>query len=344
MKRILYLEIFIFLIFVNACTIKKHEPVTRSDFLLNTIVELTLYEDEKTSEIMLSDMFTEIRNCENRYSRYVLDSDIAKINENPGVPVSVSKDTIDMIEKSIYFSEISNGLFDISIGALVDLWNINSDNPRIPQQHEINAAIQDIDYKEIILDKENITVTLSKSGILIDTGAIAKGYITDRLVMYLKEKKVDSAILNLGGNLYLFGSKKDGSAWNIGIRNPFGYQGDYIGTISIKNLSVVTSGIYERYFESDGLRFHHILNPMTGYPENNNLASVSIITESSTTADGLSTTTFLLGLKDGMALVEELDGVEAIMVTRDKKIYLSSGIKNSEMRFKLTNEEYTIAK
>jgi len=193
------------------------------------------------------------------------------------VPVSVSKDTIDMIEKSIYFSEISNGLFDISIGALVDLWNINSDNPRIPQQHEINAAIQDIDYKEIILDKENITVTLSKSGILIDTGAIAKGYITDRLVMYLKEKKVDSAILNLGGNLYLFGSKKDGSAWNIGIRNPFGYQGDYIGTISIKNLSVVTSGIYERYFESDGLRFHHILNPMTGYPENNNLASVSII-------------------------------------------------------------------
>ncbi|MDD4295641.1 MAG: FAD:protein FMN transferase [Ruminiclostridium sp.] len=344
MKRLLYLVIFLLLFIVNACTIKNFEPVVRSNFLLNTIVEITLFEDEKNSEIMLSDMFNEIQIYENKYSRYVLGSDIAKINESPGVPVSVSKDTIDMIEKSIYFSEISNGLFDISIGALVDLWNINSDNPRVPQQNEIYAAMQNVDYKDIILDKENSTVTLSKNGVLLDTGALAKGYITDKLVMYLKEKKVDSAILNLGGNLYLYGSKKDGSAWNIGIRNPFGYQGDYIGTVSVKNLSVVTSGIYERYFEEDGIRYHHILNPMTGYPENNNLASVSIITESSTMADGLSTTTFLLGLKEGMALVESLEGVEAIMVTRDKKIYLSSGIKNGEMRFKLTNEDYTLVK
>ena len=343
MKRLLFLMIFIFLILINACAIKKPEPVIRSDFLLNTIVEITLYENEKNSEIMLDDMFNEIRNCENRYSRYIPDSDITRINENTGVPVSVSKDTFDLIEKSIYFSEISNGLFDISIGSLVDLWNINNDNPRIPQQHEIDAAMQNIDYKEIVLDKENSTVLLSKSGLLIDTGAIAKGYITDRLVMYLNEKKVASAILNLGGNLYLYGSKKDGSAWNIGIRNPFGYQGDYIGTVSVTNLSVVTSGIYERYFELDGLRYHHILNPLSGYPENNNLASVSIITKSSALADGLSTTTFLLGLKEGMALIEKLDDVEASMVTRDKKIYLSSGIKNGETRFKLTNEEYTLA-
>lgn len=344
MKRFLYLGIFIFLMLATACGIRNPESVSRSDFLLNTIVEITLYDDNKTSQIMLNDMFTEISNCENRYSRHISGSDIAQINENSGKPVSVSKDTVDMIEKSISFSKMSGGLFDISIGALVDLWDINGENPSIPQQSDIDNVLQDIDYRKISFNQEDNTVTIPRGGMQIDTGAIAKGFITDRLVMYLKGKKVASAILNLGGNLYLYGSKQDGSAWNIGIRNPFGFQGDYLGTVSIKNMSVVTSGIYERYFEMDGMRYHHILNPMTGYPENNILASVSILAESSTLADGLSTTAFLLGLEEGMALIERIDGVETIMVTKDKKIYLSSGIRNGEIPFKLTNEEYVIVK
>lgn len=343
MKRLLLLTVFI-LIISASCTGKNQKPVSRSDFLLNTIVEITLYEDEKVSNQLLDDMFNEIRDCENRYSRHIPGSEISRVNENRGEHVPVSEDTMDLIEESFYFSEISGGLFDISIGALVDLWNINGENPRIPQQAEIDAVLKDIDYKKIALDKENKTIAIPGTTMLIDTGAIAKGYITDRLVMYLRERQVDSAILNLGGNLFLCGRKKDGSLWNVGIRDPFGFQGEYVGTVSIENLSVVTSGIYERYFEEGGVRYHHILHPNTGFPENNALASVSILTESSTLADGLSTTAFLLGLDNGMALIESLEGVEAIMVTKDKKIHLSSGIKNGVIPFKLTNEEYTVEK
>ncbi len=351
MKRFFCNVILVFFILSTACGIKNYDPVTKSEFLLNTIVEITLYEDRETSRIMLDDMFTEIRNCEKRYSRHIKGSEIAQINENPGSPVQVSEDTMDMIKKSIHFSNISKGLFDISIGALVDLWDINGDNPHIPLPSELDNVRKSIDYRKISLDEVSNAITIPKGGMSLDTGAIAKGFITDRLVTYLKEKKAKSAVINLGGNLYLYGGKQDGSAWNIGIRNPFGYQGDYLGTVSVENMSVVTSGIYERYFDIDGQRYHHILNPTTGYPENNTLASVSILSESSTTADGLSTATFLLGLEDGMALIEEMDGVQAIMVTMDKKIFLSSGIKDgssgiksSEIPFKITNEEYTIAK
>jgi len=343
MKRFLFFLIFI-LIIMTSCGSKNQKSVSRSDFLLNTIVEITLYEDEKASNQMLDEMFNKIRVYENRYSRHMADSEIAKINESRGKKVPVSNDTMDMIEKSLYFSTLSDGLFDIGVGALVDLWDINGENPHKPQQAEIDAVLKDIDYRKITLDKENNTISIPNTSMLIDSGAIAKGYITDRLVMYLKEKNVDSALLNLGGNLYLYGSKKDGSPWNIGIRNPFGFQGDYIGTVTIKNLSVVTSGIYERYFEENGVRYHHIFNPRTGYPEENNLASVSILAESSTMADGLSTATFLLGLEDGMALIESLDGIEAIMVTKDNKIHLSSGIKNGNIPFTLTKKEFTVVK
>ncbi|NLY17431.1 MAG: FAD:protein FMN transferase [Clostridiaceae bacterium] len=343
MKRLIFCMVFI-LIITSSCIKKNPESVSRSDFLLNTIVEISLYEDEKTSNQMLDEMFEEIRRCENKYSRYTQESEMARINENRGCQVKVSEDTMEIIEKSLYFSEISGGLFDITIGALVDLWNINGDNPRIPQQEEIDAILKDIDYTKIILDKENNTISIPDTTMQIDTGAIAKGYITDRLVMYLNEKKVDSAILNLGGNLYLYGRKKDGSLWKVGIRDPFGLQGEYLGTVSVENLSVVTSGIYERYFEENGERYHHILNPHTGFPENNMLASVSILAESSTLADGLSTTASLLGPEEAMALIENMDGVEAIMITKDKKIYLSSGIKNGEIPFNLINKEYTVIK
>lgn len=179
-------------------------------------------------------------------------------------------------------------------------------------------------------------------GMSLDTGAIAKGFITDRLVSVLRERKIESALLNLGGNLYLYGTKPDGSDWTIGIRDPFGLQGDYMATVSLKDTSIVTSGIYERYFEADGKRYHHILNPKTGYPEDNELASVSIISPSSTMCDGLSTTCFLLGLGKGMELIESLENAEAIMITRDKKVYLSSGLKNGKIPFKLVDTNYTV--
>lgn len=307
---------------------------------MNTVVEITIY--DKNSQKLVKELFNEIQTMENKYSRYIAGSEISKVNENPGIPISVSEDTFSLVEQSLYFSTISNGLFDISIGPLVDLWDINSETPKVPLQSEIDSAKERVDYRNISIDTDNRTISVAE-GISLDTGAVAKGFITDNLVSILRQKKVESALLNLGGNLYLHGLKPDGSFWTVGIRNPFGLQGDYIATVSLKDMSIVTSGIYERFFEKDGKRYHHIINPKTGYPEDNELASVSILSPSSTKCDGLSTACFLLGLNDGMELIEKLDDVEAIMITKDKEVYLSSGIKNGEIALKLIDTEFTIA-
>ena len=338
LKKAFLLVLCLSLLATTACMQAK--PVKESRFLLNTVVEITIYDRDPKN--LVNELFKEIQTMEDRYSRYVPDSEISKINNNPVTAVNVSEDTLELIEQSLFFSTISDGLFDISIGPLVDIWGINQENPKVPSQAEIDSAKEKIDFRKISLNKENRTVSVA-DGMSIDTGGIAKGFITDRLMSILREKNIDSALLNLGGNLYLHGTKPDGSLWNVGIRNPYGLQGDYIGIVSVKDISIVTSGIYERYFEEDGKRYHHILNPKTGYPEDNELASVSIFSSSSVLCDGLSTTCFLLGLSDGMELIESLDDVEAIMVTRDKKVYLSDGIKNGRIQFKLTNTEFMVA-
>lgn len=329
---------------LSGCNTKKNAPVKGSQFLLDTIIEITLYDEENLAKALLDQLFQEIQNSENKYSRHIEGSEVSMVNCNLGTPVAVSEDTLDLVQKSLYFSSLSNGLFDVSIGPLVDLWDISGEKPRVPPQSEINAALDKIDYHKVKVDKEKGTILIPGSGMSLDVGAIAKGYITDNLVRILRDKGISSALLNLGGNLYLLGSKTDGTAWNVGIRNPYGLQGDYIGLVSVKDTSVVTSGIYERYFDENGKRYHHILNPKTGWPEENNLASVAIVCPSSATADGLSTTVFLLGLEKGMELIESQEDTEAILVTKDKKIYLSSGIRNGQIPFELTNREYTIVK
>jgi len=338
LKKICIIVIcLIFLTFTAACGQAK--PLKETRFLLDTVIEITIY--DKDSQKIMEELFELIKEMENKYSRYIEGSEISKINNSPGTFVKVSEDTLDLISQGLYFGTLSDGLFDISIGPLIDSWGINQENPKVPSQAEIDSAKERIDFRNIKINRENMTVSI-EDGMSIDTGAVAKGFITDRLVSFLREKNVKSALLNLGGNLYMHGTKPDGSDWKIGVRDPYGLQGDYIAIISLKDMSVVTSGIYERYFEADGKRYHHILNPKTGYPEDNELASVSIISPSSTTCDGLSTTCFLLGLKDGMELIESLDNTEAIMITRDKKIYLSSGFKNGKIPFKLISSDYTV--
>ena len=343
-KTYLFFLLILLILFQASCKslIYGNNPVKESRFMLNTIVEITLYEKEKYSRVIFDDLFGEIQKYENKYSRHVSESEITAVNNNAGRPVKVSDETIEIVRSSFSFSDMSEGLFDISIGPLVDLWDIKASNPHLPSEKEIEHALEKVDYNKVIIDSDNNTLFLSEQGMSIDLGAIAKGFITDKLVEYLSKTKIRSAMLNLGGNLHLYGSKPDGSLWQIGIRNPYGSQGDYIGIIQVKNTSVVTSGIYERYFEIENKRYHHILNPKTGYPEANNIASVSVICPSSTMADGLSTTVFLLGVDKGVKLIESLEKTEAIIITKDKKVFLSSGIKNGNISFKLTDKTFEI--
>ena len=319
----------------------QQEPVKRTEMLMGTVISVTLY--DSTDESILDKVFDKVKNLEETFSINETGTEVDKINDNAGIePVKVSDDTIEVVKEGIYYSDLSHGKFDITIGPLVKLWNI-PDRPTedIPTQDELNVVLPLTNYKDVVIDEANKTVFLTRPGMMLDLGGIAKGYAADVISKMLTDEGVKSAIIDLGGNIFAHGEKVSGDAWKIGIQNPFSNRGEIVGAISVKNKSIVTSGIYERYIEVDGVKYHHILNPETGYPYENDIAGITIISDKSTTGDALSTSVFALGIEEGMKFVEELDDVDAIFVTKEKGIYVTSGIKdNFELRdenFKLMN-------
>lgn len=329
-------------VFLFGCSnnenIKSDLPISKTDFHLGTVITIKIY--DKEDEAILEKAFERIKDIENKMSKDIEDSEVSKINENAGLDfVEISEDTYNVIEKSIYYSEISKGYFDITIGPLVKLWNIGSENARVPSQEEINTNLNKIDYKNILLNKENNSVMLKDNDMILDLGGIAKGYIADEIVKLLKDNEVNSAIIDLGGNIFALGNKDINKKWTIAIQNPFSIRGEYIGIIEVENSSIVTSGVYERFLEYEGKKYHHILNPYTGYPVENDLSGVSIISDKSIDGDALSTSIFSLGLKDGIELVENIDGVEAVFITNDKEVYITSGLKDV---LQVTDKEFKI--
>ncbi len=298
------------------------EPISRNGFYFDTIISITLYDSSKTEE--LEHCFSMAETYEQYFSTRIPDSDISKINAAAGKPVQVHEETLELIQKGITYAQLSNGKFDISIGKLTDLWDFQAKTPSVPDAKAAAAAADTIDYRKIQINGNEIS--LSDPDTAIDLGGIAKGYIADKMKSYLLSQGVTSGLINLGGNVLTIGEKADGSAYSIGIQRPFDETGASIASVSVKDRSVVTSGIYERCFEQGGIRYHHILDTETGYPYDNGLLSVSIICEDSTDGDALSTTCFALGLTQGMKLVESLEQTEAIFITSDEKLHTSSGI------------------
>ncbi len=321
---------------------KKVNIYSKTMYYLGTVNEVTIYtksNEAKANEI-LSKCENIIKDIDNKMNPYTISSDIYKINQSAGKkPIKISKDTFKVIKTSIQYCEVSNDSFDTTIGALVQLWNIGNENAKVPTQKEVNALLPYVDYKNIILDEKNSTVMLKNPKTKIDLGGIAKGYATDKVVEYLEDQKIEGAIINLGGNIFTLGTKDGKNKFNIGIQDPTKPRGNSIGSITTTNNSVVTSGIYERYIEKDGIIYHHILNPKTGYPVENNLSSVTIISNSSINCDALSTTAFSLGLEKGLKLIKETPNTEAIFITKDKQIYTTPTLKDS---FKLTDSSFTI--
>jgi len=318
----------------------ENEPVSKTEFALGTVVTIKIYDD--TTEEVFNEVFQKIREIENKMTINGEESEIIDINTKAGKEfVKVSDETFDVINRGKYFSQLSGGRFDISVGPLVKLWNIGTEYARVPTDEEINGKKRLVDYNNVILNEDEKTVMLGEEGMILDLGGIAKGYAADKVVEILKENNVKHAIINLGGNVFAYGNKPDGNPWKIGIQNPKSTRGEYIGTAEVVNKTVVTSGIYERFIEENGKRYHHILDPETGYPVENNLAGVSIIADSSIDADSLSTSVFALGLEEGMSLIEKLDNVDAVFITIDSKVYITSGLKNNfkllDSNFKLMN-------
>ena len=312
----------------------KVEDLPLSSVTVNTLIKhniLTLADIVSTSDKTIKS----IKNIGDK--RF---EEISKIKDKAGSDyVRVSDDTFKVIKEAIDFSKASNDTFDISIGPIIDLWGIGTDNAKVPTKEDIQSKLSLVNYKNILLDENTHSVKLSKKNMKIDLGGIAKGYAADKIYAYLKEENLESALINLGGNIYALGTKSNNQPFSIGIQDPTKARGNSIGNIKISNKSVVTSGIYERYLEFNDKIYHHMLDPHTGYPFDNNLSSVTIVSDTSMICDALSTTTFGLGIEGGMKLIDDMDGVDAIFITKDKKVYLSKNLKGS---FNLTDTSFTI--
>jgi thiamine biosynthesis lipoprotein len=320
---------------LSGCSQKPTEPYSESTFALDTIITITLFEE---NDDLMNDVFNLIDDYESLLSRHIQGSETDQINTLvPNQSMVLSPDMLEVITSAISYSKLSNGLFDITIGPLSKLWQIGSDAPdqKPPTELEIAVALEKVGYRHLIINDD--ALTLSSDNVTIDLGGIAKGFIADKIVELLVERDISQAILNLGGNVYVHGTRTPTTPYVVGIQNPDSGLGAILGKLSLSNSSVVTSGIYERFFIYEDITYHHILDPRSGYPINNSLKSVSIISRSSMDGDALSTTLFLMGLDEGFALAESLDGIDAIFVTHDNHVFITSELKDN---FELTNENF----
>lgn len=332
---------YTFLLFLTAglltgCSSAPKDPIEISSFKLNTVVSIKIY--DSTDEQLLKDCLAICDKYELLFSRTKKESEIYQLNHGLLADASgaspVSEDTLELLNAGLKYCDLSEGKFDIAITPLTELWDFTAANPSVPDVSLIEDAITRVNYQDILLEENQ--VTFAKENMGIDLGAIAKGYIADQIKEYLLSKGVKSAMINLGGNVLCVGNKPDGSPFKIGIQKPFADRNETIATMDISDKSVVSSGIYERFFEQDGVLYHHILNPETGYPYENNLIAVTIISDKSVDGDGLSTSCFALGLEKGLELVNSLENVHAIFITNDDEIHYS---ENFESLFNVQKSE-----
>lgn len=302
---------------------RKDSSASVSDvgFYFDTVVELRLNGTDDHG--LIDECFRQMSEYESLLSRTREGSDVWRINHSRGSSVEVSDDTAALISLAQDYYELSDGAFDITVAPFTALWDFQDQPGSIPADSDLAAAQTHVGFP--LLHIEGNTVTLSDPDAAVDLGGIAKGYIADRLKEFLKSRGISSGYINLGGNVLTIGTKPGGVPWNIGIRKPFAEASELIRTVEADDISIVTSGTYERYFEKDGTIYHHILDPASGWPVQNGLQSVTVLSSSSAEGDALSTTCFVLGLERGMELVESLDGIEAMFITDDQELHCSGG-------------------
>lgn len=332
--------------------------ISKTGFYLDTLCTITIFgiedtdgslsqldDEERQRQVLLliTDAFKLCDSYEKLLSKTIESSEISKINNAGGKPVEVSEETAELIRKGIEYGERSNGAFDITIGKATELWGFREAEGeeqsesgmvgRVPDADELREVMKHIDYRQVKLNGS--AIQLADPDMELDLGGIAKGYIADKLTEFLQDRGVTSAIVDLGGNIVAIGGKAESlisdseaesTDFTVGIKDPSSDVGELLGTLPVKDKTVVTSGTYERYFVENGKSYHHILNSSTGYPTDTDVLSVTIIADKGHSADcdGLSTSCLALGLEKGTELIRQTEGVEAIFVDTDGEIYKSS--------------------
>lgn len=343
MRRIISLLLtLIIIVTCSSCGFKKAEnkPYSITFQCFDTICSITIYDEKPKKDLeKIADKLE--KKCIHYDSLYNLDDSRYSVEFHnsdgsftyiEGVHFSNKKNAVrtigfgeedEPLYDSIKYSKMTDGAFDVTIAPLVKLWNINGKDFKIPSDKQIKKQLKYVDYKQIDDSPGNYYV-LTKMG-SIDFGGIAKGFISDLLVTELKENKIKSALIDLGGNIYTYG-KKNNSLFKVGIKKPF-TNNELSATVKAKDKAIITAGIYQRYHKKDGKIYSHIINPKTGYPINNDLNAVTVISDNGTAADALSTGFMVMGLKKGIALANKTKNIEAVFIDKDNNLHLTDGLK-----------------
>jgi len=329
---LLVISLSLFLCGCNSGSGAGDDRTTITRLLMDTRVDLTLYGvDKKTSEQVAEAVFSEMERLEMILSRTILSSELSSINEAAGkMWVEVTPEFFAFLKKVLEFSALSEGAFDPTVAPLLDLWGFMGEGqPKVPTEDELRDALTLVDYSLVELDEDALGVYLPLEGMMLDFGGIAKGYIIDRGVEIAREFDLEAFFINAGGDIRMYGKKPSGEKWSIAVQDPR-ENPDVYSNIAILRLegdgSIVTSGDYQRFFEINGEKYHHIMDPWAGKPVDH-LASVTIVTDDAMTADALSTAVFVLGKELGLSLLESLPGIEGLVVDPEGGVYYTTGLE-----------------
>ncbi len=318
MKRFFPLFLLPLLLLVVGCSRAESEPETANFFAMDTAIELSVYGDAS----LLSDVQDQVAALEKQISVTKTESEIYAINAN-GSGTLTGK-AAALMDGALALCRRTDGALDISVYPIVRAWGFTTGKYQVPEEAELQKLLPLVDYTRIRYDAATGEVTLPE-GMEIDLGSVGKGYAAGQAAQYLRDAGVSSALLNFGGNVQTVGSKPDGTPWQIGIKDP--ETGEAMLVLSVQDKAVVTSGGYERYFEQDGRRYWHIMDPETGRPAASDLRSVSIIGEDGLVCDGLSTSLFVMGLEKAADFWGQSDDFEAVLITADGTVYITEGLQ-----------------
>lgn len=326
---------FSFLLLITFACHREHN-VYKTERIMGSIFAITAYSaDAVECQQAVDAAFEQMRLVDKLMSTYKPDSEISQLNRLAGVDgLKVSRPVMEIIQESKRYSELTGGAFDVTVGPLIELWGFKHKDWRFPEAAERQQVSLLVNYRNILLDEETQTVKLKLAGMKVGLGAIGKGYAVDKAIETLKQHRIKGALVNASGSIFALGTKADRTKWRVGIRHPRGSREQIFATVQIENQGVATSGDYENFFVRDGKRYSHLLDPRTGKPVDNGMLSVTIVAPTATEADALSTSVFVLGVDQGLRLIEELDGVEGVLIrakgigSTELDVVVSSGLQN----------------
>ena len=324
-KYILILMLLVSLIITQTACSSEVEPVSKDNYFLDTTCNISVYESKGDAEEAIDKAYKLCAKLEKTLSKTIEVSDVSKINSSNGEWTEVSDYTIELLEKGVEYSKLSDGDFDITVGGITSQWDFHAEEPKLPEKAKLSEAVKHIGYENIEIDGNRVRLLDAETQ--IDLGGIAKGYIGDKIAESLEKDGVTSAIVNLGGNIICIGTKPGEDGFTIGVEAPFSDRTEIVGSVLAADKTLVTSGVYERMFEIDGKIYHHILSTETGWPVKSDLDAITLIADKghSVDCDALSTTCLIKGYKEAKKIIDAEDGIEAVFVLSNGDVKTTEG-------------------